>query len=222
VRDTKPVPELPIILAVGRLDYKKGFHVLISACSRLRDEGMRFRCVIVGHGDEWDSLTALREKAKLVDQIEMVGSLDFPDVQQWYERATLLAVPSVVAPDGSTDGLPTVMIEAFARGVPVVAASTAGIPEVIQNGSNGFVVAANSAKDLADRIKDLLRHSELREKFAWEGRRTAERIFDLERNAAIISELMCGRASECAQSGSSMASVPPLEPAALDPTSLAS
>jgi colanic acid/amylovoran biosynthesis glycosyltransferase len=196
MREQETVSEPPIILAVGRLDYKKGFHVLLSACSALAREGVHFRCVIVGDGDEWESLLDLKNELNLQEQVEMVGNLGFADLEQWYERATLLAVPSVVASDGSTDGLPTVVVEAFARGIPVVASSTGGIPEVVHNGLNGFVVAAGSPEDLADRITELLSNRDMRDKFAAEARRTAERDFDLDRNLRVLSRLMLGKVQE--------------------------
>ena len=126
----------------------------------------------------------------------MTGSLDFENVQRWYERATVVVVPSVVGPDGATDGLPTVIIEAFFRGVPVVGSTTAGIPEVIQNGVNGFVVAAGSARELANRMRELLSNRDLRCKFVLEARYTAARYFDLDRNAQCLAELMSGQLAD--------------------------
>lgn len=190
MRLREPEVDLPVILAVGRFDYRKGFHVLISACGVLRDEGVRFRCVLAGDGDERSDLMERRKTLALEDRVEMPGSLGFTEVQRWYQCATLLAVPSVVSPDGSTDGLPTVIIEAFAQGVPVVGTSTAGIPEAIQNGVNGFTVAPGSARDLANRVKELLGDADLRRKFAREARQTAEREFDLDRNVKQLVELM--------------------------------
>jgi len=122
--------------------------------------------------------------------------LGFSEVQGWYEQAAFLAMPSVVAPDGSSDGLPTVVIEAFTRGVPVVGSSTAGIPEVIQHGVNGFVAPAGSPKELASRMKELLLNEALCRKFAAEARRTAERDFDLDRNLRIVARLMFGQIME--------------------------
>jgi colanic acid/amylovoran biosynthesis glycosyltransferase len=196
MREQETVSDPPTILAVGRLDYKKGFHVLLSACSALVREGVHFHCVIVGNGDEWDSLLDLRSELKLEEQVEMVGNLGYTDLEKWYERAILLAVPSVVAPDGSTDGIPTVVVEAFARGVPVVASSTGGIPEVVHDGLNGFVVAAGSPEELADRMRELLSNSDLRHKLAAEARRNAERDFDLDRNLRVLSQLMLGKVQE--------------------------
>jgi len=196
MRKAEPTTDLPVILAVGRLDYKKGFHVLVSACATLRDERVPFRCVIVGNGDEWSSLFMRRKALALEGHLELLGSLDFCDVQQWYERATLLAVPSIVGPDGSTDGMPTVIIEAFARGVPVVGSSTAGIPEVIHSGVNGFVVPAGSSRELASRMKELIGSRDSRQRFAREARRTVERDFDLDRNVRVITELISSRAGQ--------------------------
>jgi colanic acid/amylovoran biosynthesis glycosyltransferase len=205
------VDSIPVVLAVGRLDYKKGFHVLISACAALRDQGVRFRCVIVGEGDERSNLVSRRKAANLEEWVELVGSLDFCEVQRWYERATVLAVPSVVARDGSTDGLPTVIIEAFAHGVPAVGSATAGIPEIIHNGCNGFLVAAGSARELADAIREVLLNRDLRSKLAADARRTVERDFDLDRNARVLAQLMLG-------AGEPEAATFPL-PRALDPAS---
>lgn len=202
----------PTILAVGRLDCKKGFHILLSACALLRDEGLHFRCVIVGDGDERGELEGRRKSLGLEGRVDFMGSLSFEEVQRWYECATLLAVPSVVAPDGSTDGMPTVIIEALARGVPVVGSATAGIPEVIQNGVNGFVVAPGSVRELAGRIRELLSDPDMRRKFALEGRKTAERDFDLDRNVGQLVRLMFERADDAIPA----APLPGIVPAARD------
>jgi colanic acid/amylovoran biosynthesis glycosyltransferase len=200
----------PVILAVGRLDYKKGFHVLLPACAILRDQGIPFRCVIVGDGDQRTNLLALRARLKLEEHLEMPGSLGFSQVRERYLQATLLAVPSVVAPDGETDGLPTVTIEAFAYGVPVVGSATAGIPEIIHDNVNGFVVPANSPEELARRMKDLLTNPTLRDQFAAEGRRTAERDFDLDRNVQTLFALMRGEVMTQAPMANSTAAPSPV------------
>jgi glycosyltransferase involved in cell wall biosynthesis len=194
-RDREPSSEPPIILAVGRLDYKKGFHVLLSACSLLREQGIRFRCVIVGDGDQREDLLHRKTSLNLDEHVDMVGEAGFSEVQQWYERATLLVMPSVVAADGSTDGLPTVIVEAFACGVPVIGTLTAGIPEVIQDGTNGWVVSAESPHELAGRMAQLLLSKDLRQRFAIAGRRTVERDHDLDRSVQKFSTLMHGQAS---------------------------
>ena len=192
MKRAEPVAEPPIILAIGRLDYKKGFHVLLSACSILREGGVRFRCVIVGDGDERRRLLDLRSSLRLEQHVELVGKAAFSEVQHWFDQATLMVVPSVVAPDGETDGLPTVVIEAFARGVPVIATYTAGIPEVVRDGATGLVAPPNSPDELAKCIRRLLENEPLRQRLAAEARRTAELELDLEANAYKLGTLILG------------------------------
>jgi colanic acid/amylovoran biosynthesis glycosyltransferase len=191
-RNSQDVSGNPVILAIGGLDYKKGFHVLLKACALLRGQGVDFRCVIVGEGTERQRLEDLKRRLNLNGDVHMCGKLSFAEIQSWYQRAAILVVPSVVAPDGSTDGLPTVVTEAFVMGVPVIGTDTAGIPEVIQEGSTGFVVPANHAEILANRIARLLENGELRSRFAGEARKLAEEVFDLERNSQVLSKLILG------------------------------
>jgi colanic acid/amylovoran biosynthesis glycosyltransferase len=190
MRAGDPETAVPIILAVGRLDYKKGFHVLFSACSLLHKSGVRFRCVVVGDGEQRQSLLDMRSNLELQEQIHMVGKAAFFEVQDWLQQSTVIVVPSVVAPDGETDGLPTVVIEAFARGVPVVGTDTAGIPEVVEDNASGFVVRPNSPSELAVCIREVLGNRNLRGKIATAARRVAESEFDLEQNAKKFGALI--------------------------------
>ena len=190
LHDAEPREDPSVILAVGRFDAKKGFDVLLSACSILRDRKVRFRCVLIGDGDEWGELVAMRRATGLEAHVQMPGSLTFDKVRQWHRRAALLAVPSVLAADGSTDGLPTVIIEAFACGVPVIGSAVGGIPDAIQDRVNGFLVKPGDADELANRIEVLLKDRELRLKFVHEARRTAECEFDLDRNVQSLIGLM--------------------------------
>jgi colanic acid/amylovoran biosynthesis glycosyltransferase len=191
-RSSQDVSGTPVVLAIGGLDYKKGFHVLLQACALLRGQGVDFQCVIVGDGTERQRLQDLKRRLNLDGKVHMAGKLSFAEIQSWYQRATILVVPSVVAPDGSTDGLPTVVTEAFVMGVPVIGTDTAGIPEAIQEGSTGFVVPANRAEPLADRIARLLENGGLRSRITREARKLAEEVFDLEHNSQILSGLILG------------------------------
>ena len=191
-RTTQSILGTPVILAVGRMDQKKGFHVLLSACALLRDRGVKFQCVLAGDGTERHGLEDLRSRLNLNSEVSMTGNLSFAEIQSWYQRAAILVVPSVVASDGSTDGLPTVVTEAFAMGVPVIGTDTAGIPEVIRDGSTGFVVPSNSADVLAERIAVLLENGDLRSCFAAKARRLTEEVFDIEYNSMILSRLILG------------------------------
>jgi glycosyltransferase involved in cell wall biosynthesis len=194
----REVSGLPIVLGVGSLVPKKGFHVLLSACALLRQRGIRFRCVIIGDGCERKRLENLIETLGLTGSVEMLGYLSLAELRDWYYRANVFAMPSVVSPAGETDGLPTVVIEALASGLPVVGTETAGIPEVIRDGLNGFLVPANAPGPLADRIQRLLERLDLRESFGSEGRRLIEQQFSLEQKIEALrnSLLGCGVQSQ--------------------------
>jgi len=180
----------PVVLAVARLDPKKGFDVLLLACSILLRRGVDFRCVVVGDGAERKRLLAMRQSLQLENHVEMPGKLSFGQVKSWLYRAAVFAMPSVVTPEGETDGLPTVVIEAMASSLPIVGTWTAGIPEAVHEQVNGFLVPPNAPELFADRVQFLLATPDLRARFGTEGRRLAEMHFDLKRKASIISELI--------------------------------
>jgi glycosyltransferase involved in cell wall biosynthesis len=190
LRSGQETAVVPVILAVGTLIPKKGFHVLLSACAILRERWVDFRCVIIGDGEERERLTSLKKALGLDDSVEMLGYLSLAELRDWYYRATVLAMPSVVSRIGETDGLPTVVIESLASGLPVVAADTAGIPEVIRNGVNGLLVPAEASEPLADAIQMLLERRDLREKFSYEGRGLVKREFSLDRKVEILRDLI--------------------------------
>lgn len=190
LRSSQNFTDRPVILGVGRLDPKKGFDVLISSCSILRERGISFRCVIVGDGEERDNLFALRTRLKLEEQVEMVGALSFAEIKDWYYQAAVFAMASIVTAEGQTDGLPTVVIEAMASGLPIVGSAVGGIPEAVQEGINGFVVPANAPVELANRIGLLLEQENLRLRFGSESRRIAETQFSLEKKATRLSQLI--------------------------------
>jgi len=169
---------------------KKGFDVLLLACSILLRRGVDFRCVVVGDGAERKRLLAMRQSLQLENHVEMPGKLSFGQVKSWLYRAAVFAMPSVVTPEGETDGLPTVVIEAMASSLPIVGTWTAGIPEAVHEQVNGFLVPPNAPELFADRVQFLLATPDLRARFGTEGRRLAEMHFDLKRKASIISELI--------------------------------
>jgi colanic acid/amylovoran biosynthesis glycosyltransferase len=200
LRTPEKATDPPIVLGVGRLDPKKGFDVLISACSILRERGVQFRCVIVGEGAEREKLLSMRARLKLENYVEMAGELSFAEVKPWYYRAAVFAMPSVVTPEGQTDGLPTVVIEAMASGLPIVGSSVAGIPEAVQEGVNGFLVPANEPEQLADRLQILLGEENLRERFGGESRRIAGAQFSLGKKASVLSQLIRAHLNSAVQS----------------------
>jgi len=182
----------PVILGVGSLIPKKGFDVLLRACAILDARGIQFRCVVIGDGPEREKLDNLKKDLGLDGCVEMLGYRTLAELRDWYYRASVFVMPSVVSPTGETDGLPTVVIEALASELPVIGTETAAIPEIIQNGVNGFLVEPNAVEPLADQVQVLLQRPELRKKLGCEGRRLVEQDFNLERKVETLRDLIVG------------------------------
>ncbi len=144
------------------------------------------RLVILGDGP---LLSRLKEKAArlgLGNSVEFLGRRSQQDVADWMARAWLLAVPSITASDGDAEGLPTVLFEAAAGRLPVVASDHSGIPEAVVDGKTGFIVPEGEAGPLAARMLDLLRSPDLRSAMAGAARRLAEERFDAVRQVGLL------------------------------------
>jgi glycosyltransferase involved in cell wall biosynthesis len=178
----------PLVLAVARLVEKKGLEHLIRACALLNDRGRTFRCAIIGEGDLRAPLERLRGELKLGAMVSFEGALDQQQVRAWYRRATLLVLPSIVARDGDRDGIPNVLVEASAMGVPVISTPTSGIPELVRHGETGLVVAPGDPAAIAAAVGRLLDDAPLREQLRAAARRFVEEHFDLHRNATTIGD----------------------------------
>jgi glycosyltransferase involved in cell wall biosynthesis len=113
--------DAPRVLAVGRLRAKKGLDTLIDACRLLHERGLRVRCEIVGYGEEHDALAHRIENAGLGRHVRLAGKLAREQVIDAYARADVFVQPSRITADGDRDGIPNVLLEAMAMGLPVVA-----------------------------------------------------------------------------------------------------
>jgi colanic acid/amylovoran biosynthesis glycosyltransferase len=188
-----PDPTIPrkpdLVLAVGRLVEKKGFHHLVEACGLLRDRGRDFRCVILGEGDQRTSLAQQIGTLGLEDRVILAGAQPQEQLLDTLRRATLLVVPSVVSRTGDRDGLPTVLLEALAVGLPAISTRLAGIPEIIDHGETGLLVAAGDPPSLVRAIEDVLASPALRERLGRQGRLKAEMLFDISKNVPRLRDL---------------------------------
>ncbi len=190
-----PRQQTPLVLGVGRLVEKKGFHVLLEACRLLADRGVKMRCELIGDGAERPALEEQRERLRLADIVTLRGSLTTEEVGERLRKAYLVALPCVVARDGNVDALPTVLLEAMACGRPVVSTRLSGIPEIVEDGRTGRLVAPGSAVELADALAELLSDPSRAAAMGRAGRARVERLFDLHRNAARIRDMFrAGRA----------------------------
>jgi glycosyltransferase involved in cell wall biosynthesis len=174
------------IIAVGRLERKKGFHYLLHATHELKQQGIDIEVEFIGDGTQADALRILARKLRIVERIKFRGWLTSDEVRTAMRHATILVHPS---PDLG-DGVPNVIKEAMAVGTPVVASEVAGIPELLDNGRNGMLVPPKDVKALAHAIKALLASDTLRQQYAEAARKYAEQRFDLWHNGQRLAALL--------------------------------
>jgi glycosyltransferase involved in cell wall biosynthesis len=179
----------PLVLAVGRLIEKKGFDDLLRACAVLAREGVDFRCVVVGKGRERGQLEALVNGLGIAERVALGGPLPREELLRLYPRASVFAAPCVVGSDGNRDGLPTVLVEAMALGVPVVATDVTGIPELVEDGVTGLLVRQRDPDGLAAGLRTLLVDAETAARLARRARWRVEERFDLRVNVAELRRL---------------------------------
>ena len=171
------------LLSVGRLDPIKGFDVLLPALAELARRGVPFDSLIIGEGEERARLEAQRDALGLQDRVTFAGAQSNTAVRAAMAEATLMVMPCVVTPEGNADGIPNVLTEAMASGLPVVSTRVSGIPELIDDGISGRLVEPNDALALADAIAQMLADSALCDACAEAGRRKVEREFDVRSEA---------------------------------------
>ena len=169
----------PTIVAVGRLVPMKGFHVLLDAVASLRDRGVRVHCTIIGDGPERQRLLRQRSALGLDGQVELTGALPQSAVKRHMATATLLVMPCIVTRQGSADGIPNVLMEAMASGLPVISTTISGIPELVEDGLNGRLIEPGDPELLGDAIVELLADAARQERFASAGRHKVEREFNI-------------------------------------------
>ncbi|WP_134774375.1 glycosyltransferase [Ornithinimicrobium flavum] len=196
-RDPRPVDGPLQVLAVGRIVEKKGFDHLVAAAARLTAQGMPLAVRIVGEGELAGRLAQQVREAGLEGVVTLLGPRSQAELVAELDAADVLAAPCVVGADGNADGLPTVLLEAMARGVPCVATDVTGIPEAVHPARDGEprtgILLSRDPAGLADRVADALREVAdpgwPRVEVARAARAVIERDFDTTRQAARLSAL---------------------------------
>ncbi len=185
-----------VLLSVGRLEQNKGFHVLAQSLAALREHSGRlahgnWRWVLVGGGPFQGRLEALATELRLADHIHFAGRLPDRDLHAWYEAADLFVHPTLY------EGSSLVTLEAMAHRRACVVTDAGGLPDKVQTGVNGWIVAAGDPGALAAAISGALEDRERLSRMGAAGREIVERGFSwqtaVRETLALYQRLLGGR-----------------------------
>lgn len=199
--DVPDVPDVPAngeqplrIVTVARMQEYKGLRYLIEACRLLAGRGVAFDCTLIGDGPERGLIERAIARYGLGDSVRLAGWLPSMQVAERLAAADVVALPSVIARNGMMEGLPNVLMEALACGVPVVSTTISGIPELVASGANGLLVPPQDPHALADALATLAADPALRHKMGTAGRERVIAGFDLrtntERKARLFDDVL--------------------------------
>lgn len=162
-----------VILAVGRLVYKKGFDYLIRAMPKVLKRYPHTRLVIGGEGDVRESLVNLAKKLKVEKKVIFAGTINRDEIIYYYNIADIMVAPSIVDKDGNVDGGPLVSLESMACGKPQILTEILGMADEIENGIHGLIVPQKDSAALSDAIIKLIASPKLRKEMGQNSRKLA-------------------------------------------------
>jgi colanic acid/amylovoran/stewartan biosynthesis glycosyltransferase WcaL/AmsK/CpsK len=168
------------VLSVGRLVEKKGFAYAIRGVAKILSRYPMLQYAIAGDGPERSSLERLITELGVASNIRLLGWQERTEVLRLLGQADIFLAPSVTSQDGDQEGIPVVLHEAMASGLPVISTRHTGIPEAVQDGESGFLVGERDINGIADRLTHLLKHPEARWEMGQRGRKHVEDFYNLD------------------------------------------
>jgi glycosyltransferase involved in cell wall biosynthesis len=170
-------------VCVGTLHEVKGQRYLVEAAAELVRREVDVRLRFIGDGPDRAMLERLAATLGVADRITFLGQRTRSEVVAVLGQADVLVAPSVATASGKREGLPVVLMEAMAAGVPVVASHLSGIPEIVENEVTGLTTPPANSRAIADALERLAADPTLRARLASAGRSRVAEQFDLDTNA---------------------------------------
>jgi glycosyltransferase involved in cell wall biosynthesis len=184
-RPQNPVPPYRI-LTIARLTAKKGLPTIYRALKRLCDQGVSFAHTLIGDGEDRAKVVAVIKDLGLTAVTQWLGTKPHDVVMAHFQMADLFVLGCEVASNGDRDGIPNVLLESMAMGVPVVATDISGIPELVESGKTGLLVPPGQPDKLAEAMLRMLTDPELRARVIPAAFERVVRDFD---NQVLIQDL---------------------------------
>lgn len=177
------IPETVRVLCVGRLTSEKGQAVLLRAVAELTRRRLPVELVFVGDGPTRAALQELAQSLDIGERVIFAGSVGQDTIRSHYAAADLFCLPSFA------EGVPVVLMEAMAMGLPVVTTRIMGTLELVDHGVSGLLVSPGRADQLAGALAELIAAPDRREAMGRAGRKKVCAEFEIERSARRVHEL---------------------------------
>lgn len=187
VRPPRVVGSCFEVLCVGRLTPAKGQHVLLDAVAALRRQGRAVRLLVVGAGTDSESLQRHATALSLGDAVVFAGAVDQDGIRAFYAAADCFCLPSFA------EGIPVVLMEAMAIGVPCVTTHITGIPELIRHEIDGLLVPPSNVDALVHALARLMDDAPLRQRLSQSARLRVSQDYDLARNVEQLARIFMQR-----------------------------
>jgi len=196
VREDTPRRQPPVIGCLGRLVEKKGVDTLIGAVALLRHSGLHVRVEVAGDGPLRDELQRLAGDDGVGSLVTFLGAVPHHQVFEWLKTLDLFVLPCRKDSQGDQDGIPVVLMEAMASGIPVISTSISGIPELIVEGITGWSVDPGDSVALSGAIRSVLSNSSRTAQVARKAMEWVRQEFELETNVERLAQLFWGGMDE--------------------------
>jgi len=189
----QPEPDASIrLVSIARLVEKKGIEYGIRAVAQLSQSYANIQYNIIGDGELRESLEQLINELNVGEKIKLLGWKQKEEVIEILNNSHILLAPSITGQNGDQEGIPVVLMEAMAMGLPVISTYHSGIPELVEDGVTGFLVAEKNYHELAAKIKILLQDNDLWDKIGKASRLRVENDYDINRLNNILFKIYKG------------------------------
>jgi len=147
-----------LLMTSGTISKEKGHHLAVEALNTLFKKNVKLKLMIVGNGEYLTSISSLIDKFGLKDNTILTGFVPNELISNYYNAADIYLIPTFRA-----EGLPFALIEAMSVSLPIIASKAGGIPDVVKNGKEGFLINPSDINDMVSKILILLKDRILRE-----------------------------------------------------------
>ncbi|MCP3887397.1 MAG: glycosyltransferase family 4 protein [Desulfobulbaceae bacterium] len=172
-------PSAPFkILTIARMTEKKGLPTIYKALAKAKATGLEFQHTLIGDGDDRDQILQLIKELGLEENCTWLGTQTHDEVLKHFKQSDLFVLGCKVAENGDRDGIPNVLVESLAMGVPAISTNVSAIPEILINEKTGITVGPEQPEQLSQSIQRVLSDRDLRGQIIAGGQDIVKQNFD--------------------------------------------